>query len=92
MENVDDVRESPTLQLLDCMRRHLAGGVKVYDPWVKRELVENQYHDLDGFLKDVDMVVILVGHDEIRQNVEKLRGKTVFDTRRVCDLPGTYYL
>lgn len=91
-ENVDDVRESPTLQLLDCMHRHLAGGVKVYDPWVKRDITADQYHDLDRFLSDVDMVVILVGHDEIKQNMEKLRGKTVFDTRRVCALPGTYYL
>ena len=32
-ENVDDMRESPTLQMLNCMERHLAGGlVKVYDP------------------------------------------------------------
>jgi UDP-N-acetyl-D-mannosaminuronate dehydrogenase len=25
-ENVDDIRESPTLQMLECMERHLAGG------------------------------------------------------------------
>ena len=29
-ENVDDVRESPTLQMLESMERHLAHGVKVY--------------------------------------------------------------
>lgn len=34
-ENVDDTRESPTLQLLHIMDEHLAGGlIKVYDPYV----------------------------------------------------------
>lgn len=92
-ENVDDVRESPTLQMLESMERHLAGGlVKVYDPWVKRELVPNQYHDFDEFLADVDMVVILVGHSELRENMEKLSGKVVLDTRHICFLPGTHRL
>ena len=92
-EDVDDVRESPTLQMLESMDRHLAGGrVKVYDPWVKRDLVPNQYHDFDAFLKDVDMVVILVGHSELREQMDKLEGKAVLDTRHVCFLPGTHRL
>ena len=65
--DVDDVRESPTLQLLDCMTRHLSSGLKVYDPWVKRDIVANQYHDFDTFLQDVDMVVIMVSHTELRE-------------------------
>lgn len=91
-ENVDDIRESPTLQMLDCMRRHLAGGVKVYDPFVKRDLVANQLHDLDEFLNQVDLVVLLVAHDEIKQNMEKLKGKLVLDTRNICPHKGVYKL
>lgn len=91
-ENVDDIRESPTLQMLESMERHLASGVKVYDPYVKRDVCENQYHDFDAFLNDVDMVVLLVGHDEIRTNMEKLNGKIVLDTRNICHLDGTYRL
>lgn len=92
-ENVDDTRESPTLQLLHSMDEHLAGGrIKVYDPYVKRELVPNQYHDFDKFLADVDMVVILVGHDEIHENMDKLKGKVVLDTRNICQLDGVYKL
>lgn len=91
-ENVDDIRESPTLQMLESMERHLASGVKVYDPYVKRDVCENQYHDFDAFLNDVDMVVLLVGHDEIRANMEKLKGKLVLDTRNICHLDGTYRL
>lgn len=91
-EDVDDVRESPTLQMLECMEKHLAHGVKVYDPWVKHDIVENQYHDLDKFLDEVDMVVILVGHSELKDNMHKLRGKIILDTRNVCDLDGVYRL
>ena len=91
-ENVDDVRESPTLQLLECMNKHLASGLKVYDPWVKQFLVPNQYQNLDSFLKDVDMVIIMVAHSEIRGNMDKLRGKVILDTRKVCELPNTYRL
>ena len=91
-ENVDDVRESPTLQRLESMERHLATGVKVYDPYVSADIVENQYHDFDSFLNDVELVVLLVGHDEIKNNMDKLQGKVVLDTRNICKLDGTYRL
>lgn len=89
-EDVDDIRESPTLQMLDCMERHLASGVKVYDPFISADIVPNQYHDLDAFLNDVDMVVVLVGHSEIRNNLDKLKGKVVLDTRHLPGLEDAY--
>lgn len=91
-EDVDDVRESPTLQMLDCMERHLASGVKVYDPFVKQDLVLNQYHDLDAFLSDVDLVVLMIGHSEIKKHFAKLSGKVVLDTRNICESDGVYKL
>lgn len=91
-ENVDDTRESPTLQLLESMERHLAPGLKVYDPFVKRDVVPNQYHDLDKFLADVDIVVIMVGHDEIKSKMDKLADKIVLDTKNICKAEGTYKL
>ena len=92
-ENVDDMRESPTLQMLESMERHLCGDlVKVYDPFITKDIVPNQYHDLDKFISDVELVVLLVGHDEIKQNMDKLKGKVILDTRKICDLEGTYRL
>lgn len=89
-ENVDDYRESPTLQLLDCQKKHLADPLKVYDPWIEENLVENQYHDLDEFLDSVDMVVIMVKHNEIIENMNRLAGKVVLDCHNICNLLGTY--
>lgn len=89
-ENVDDYRESPTLQLLENQEKHLASPLKVYDPYITKDIVENQYHDFEKFLADSELVVILVGHDEIKQNMDKLKDKVVLDTRNVCNLPGVY--
>lgn len=91
-ENVDDMRESPTLQLLESQERHLATGLKVYDPFITKDVVKNQYHDLDAFLADIDMVVVMVKHTEIRENVDKLAGKVVLDCHNVINLPGVYHI
>ena len=84
-ENVDDMRESPTLQLLESQEKHLGNPLKVYDPLITEDKVDNQYHDLDKFLDGIDIVVIMVAHDEIKENFDKLRGKIVLDTRHIYD-------
>jgi UDP-N-acetyl-D-mannosaminuronic acid dehydrogenase len=91
-ENVNDIRESPTLQLLESMEKHLAPPLKTYDPYVKEDIVNNQYHNFDEFLRDVDIVVIMVAHNEIKRNLEKLKGKIIFDTKNFCNIEGTYKL
>ena len=91
-ENVDDPRESPTIQLLESQERHLASPLKSYDPYFEIDIVPNQYHDFDKFLEDSDLVVIMVGHDEIKNNMDKLKNKIVLDTRKVCDFEGVYYI
>ena len=92
-ENVDDTRESPTLQMIESMEKHLCGNlIKIYDPLVEKNIVSNQVHDLDEFLRGIDLVVIMVGHDEIKENMDKLQGKIILDTRKICNLKGTYYL
>ncbi len=91
-ENVDDMRESPTLQLLESQERHLAPGLKVYDPFIAADVVPNQYHDLDAFLADVDFVVIMVKHNEIKENMNKLLGKVVLDCHNICKNPGVYHI
>lgn len=91
-ENVDDMRESPTLQLLESQERHLAPGLKVYDPFITKDVVKNQYHNLEEFLAAVDLVVIMVKHNEIKENVDKLAGKVVLDCHNIIHLPGVYHI
>ena len=92
-ENVDDTRESPTLQLLDVLNHNKVDSVPVvYDPYIKDDMVPNQVHDLTEFLTITDLVVLMVGHDEIKNNSECLSGKAVLDTRNVISLEGVYKL
>lgn len=91
-EDVDDLRESPTLQIIDCMEKHLAGGVKIYDPYIKENVVNNQYFEFETFLQSIDFIVIMVGHQKLKDSIKLLHGKVILDTKNVCDLPNTYKL
>ncbi|MCI8392064.1 MAG: nucleotide sugar dehydrogenase [Roseburia sp.] len=84
-ENVDDMRESPTLQLLESQEKHLGYPLKVYDPLIIEDVVEHQYHNLDEFLEDIDFVVIMVAHDEIKKEQKRLENKIILDCRNVIE-------
>lgn len=91
-ENVGDTRESPTLQLIDRMSEHLAFGVKVFDPYVKERIVEHQFMNFDDFLNDIEILVIMVGHDHIKNNMEIIKDKYILDTKNICFFDGAYKL
>lgn len=38
----------------------------------------------------MDLVVIMVGHDEIRKNMDRLEEKVVLDTRNICEMSNVY--
>ncbi|PNT91554.1 nucleotide sugar dehydrogenase [Clostridium thermosuccinogenes] len=91
-ENVDDTRESPTLQLLKRMDEHLAFGVKVFDPFVKERIVDHQFMNFEDFLNEIEILVIMVGHDHIKNNMNLIKDKIILDTRNVCSFEGIYKL
>ena len=84
-EDVDDVRDSPTLQLIEKMQEHLAPYPKCYDPMVERTITDNQYKDFDKFLEDIDLMVIMVSHSHIQEQKSKINGKVILDTRKCAD-------
>lgn len=83
--DVDDIRESPTLQLLDLMKQHLAEPLSVYDPMVEKRLVDSQIMDFNEFLNSTDLVIIMVGHQHIKEHKTMLSNKIVFDTQNIFD-------
>lgn len=90
-ENVDDIRESPTLQLLEIFEKYNIDSVKVYDPFVKTELYLGQQYNLIDFLNEVELVVILVSHDEIKEHQALLVDKVVYDTRNIIQTAKVLY-
>lgn len=83
-ENVDDIRESPTIQLLERFDKfNLLDKVKVYDPFVSKKKFNNQVENLDDFLNNLELVVIMVSHNEIKENISLLKNKIIYDTRNI---------
>lgn len=91
-ENVDDTRESPTLQMLEIMEEHLSFGIRVYDPFINKKIVENQYFDFNDFLNNIDIIVIMVAHDHIKNNTDVIKNKTILDTKNICKFKNVYKL
>lgn len=68
-------------------------SMKTFDPFfTEKAIVKNQLLDFDQFLSEVDMVVIMVKHDHIKQNWDKLKGKVVLDCHNICPLPDVYHI
>lgn len=91
-ENVDDYRESPTLQMLEHQASHLADPLKVYDPWIKKDIVTNQFHNFDKFLDEIDLIVIMVKHSHVIDNWDKIKNKVVLDCHNLFQGPNVYHL
>ncbi len=85
-EDVDDVRESPTLQMLEVMEERLCGSpLRVYDPWVESDVVPNQVHSMEEFLEGLEMVIVMVGHSEVKGRPEAFGGRILIDP---CNVMG----
>lgn len=80
-EDVDDTRESPTLQLIGHLEKNLVFHVRTYDPMVSKKITDGQVMDFNEFLAASRLVVIMVAHTHIRENEDLLKDKIVFDTR-----------
>ena len=91
-EDIDDMRESPTVQLMDKLERFFVKGIKLYDPWIEEKKYEGQYMDFESFVNDIELVVIMVGHTHIKENIKSLEDKLVLDTRNIINLDKVYKL
>ena len=91
-ENVDDTRRSPALQILEYLDSFFVTDVKSFDPMLKNTIVSNQYDDFDKFLTNIKMLVVLVAHDHIVANQDKVRDKVVYDTRSCLGVGDVYKL
>lgn len=81
--NVDDVRESPSLEIVEMLIEE-GYNVQVYDPHVKNP----QYVGLEVAVEDADIIIILTDHNEYKdmnhvEIAKKMRRPVLFDTRNI---------
>lgn len=90
--DIDDIRESPTLQFLDLLTEDERDRIRVYDPMVSKLIVKNQYTDFNKFINDIDVLVIMVDHSELKSLENLLTSKIILDTKNVIKTVPTYKL
>jgi UDP-N-acetyl-D-mannosaminuronic acid dehydrogenase len=83
--NVDDCRESPSLEILELLE-HAGARVSAYDPHV-RQLDEGEVVGLNQALAGAEAIVVATGHDEFRFLDPAVVAESVAQ-RRVFDLCG----
>lgn len=88
-ENVDDTRESPTLQLLEQLSSDLEEQVIIYDPYIDTSIAKNQYFEMEKFIDDSDFIIIFVAHDELQKHIDQLNTKIIYDTKRIMSLESS---
>lgn len=81
--DVDDIRESPTLQLFEQMERHFSEPFKVFDPMINKKIMKNQILNFDTFLNDSEIIVLMVEHTHLKENLNRLTDKLVLDTHNL---------
>ncbi|PET55955.1 UDP-N-acetyl-D-mannosamine dehydrogenase, partial [Bacillus sp. AFS001701] len=82
--NVDDIRESPAIEILNELKEQAKYEIRAFDPHVINDLV---IEDIRESVYQSDLVVILTDHNEFKRlNLDELSGmanKRVFDTKNV---------
>ncbi len=81
--DVDDLRESPALDITRELIKENIGKVLICEPYVK-ECREFEFHPLNKVLHESDILVLLVNHKQFYDvDRELLKEKIVIDTRGI---------
>ncbi|MGM0876425.1 MAG: nucleotide sugar dehydrogenase [Bacillota bacterium] len=82
--NVDDIRESPAMEILELLKAEGKYEIRAYDPHVEKDFV---IKDIEEAVNNSDMVLILSDHNEFKElDWSKLKGmstKQILDTKNV---------
>ena len=87
--NVDDLRESPALEIAQHLTERYGSRIKIVEPYLRKlpaELAEHgaELIDLDEAIRACEIAVVLVDHDQFKMiPLAERRHLTVIDTRGV---------
>jgi UDP-N-acetyl-D-mannosaminuronic acid dehydrogenase len=82
--NIDDMRESPSMEIVNMLLKSDIGTVMACDPNVAKEKAPFPLHDLKDVLKKADILLLLVDHHEFTEiDPQVIKDKVVIDTKGV---------
>jgi UDP-N-acetyl-D-mannosaminuronic acid dehydrogenase len=89
--NTKDFRESPSLAIIDSYEEFAQTTPKIFDPFLVNDKISILL-EFKSFVNSVDLVVVLVDHDHLIENIDLLRNKIIFDTRSMDIFKTNYKL
>ncbi|MBS0467515.1 MAG: UDP-N-acetyl-D-mannosamine dehydrogenase [Proteobacteria bacterium] len=82
--NIDDMRESPSMDIVEQLHRLGVGKIMACDPNVHKEKAPFPLYDLKSVIKEADILLLLVDHDEFKDiDPQVIKDKVVIDTKGV---------
>ena len=80
--NVDDIRESPAMEIFELLKEENKYDVRAFDPHVDKDFIVK---NIEEAVNNSDMILILTDHNEFKElNWDALSGmktKQIFDTK-----------
>ncbi|WP_404347890.1 nucleotide sugar dehydrogenase [Sutcliffiella horikoshii] len=82
--NVDDIRESPAMEIYEKLKSNNKYEVRAFDPHVQKDFVVK---DIEESVTNSDLVVILTDHNEFKMlewdKLSTMRNKQILDTKNI---------
>lgn len=85
--DVDDIRESPALKVIQLLDEQTDFTLSIFDPHVKKPWIET---DFEEAVHSADLLVILSNHSEFKwiteENLNSMNQKNIFDTKGIIQI------
>lgn len=83
--NVDDIRESPALKIIELLKNE-GFIVTIYDPYVKTDIIATS--TINQSIENADMILLLADHNKFKninyvKLAKKMRTPIIFDTKNI---------
>jgi UDP-N-acetyl-D-mannosaminuronic acid dehydrogenase len=82
--NVDDIRESPAMEIMEILQKEGKYEVRAFDPHVEKDFV---LEDIQEATNNSDLVLVLTDHNEFKNlnynEITNMSTKRIFDTKNV---------
>ncbi len=87
--NIDDLRESPIIELINLLMEKTNYRLSIHDPYAHKDMVSFSHlmtDSIEDAVKDADILILGVNHDDYKHmDLEKvsnlMRAKHIYDTR-----------
>lgn len=89
--NIDDVRESPAMEIAEMLLADENLEVRVHDPHIHDDQVSFPLYSIEDAAKDANLLVVLVDHNEFKafdqeMLLNQMATPVVFDTRNCANI------